>query len=69
MGLLNDLDNLKKNIKLSDLYLANYFEGLRNKVDKEFATKQQELKNDSENKKELDKLWLNMITKKSFCLV
>ncbi len=62
-GLLNDLDNLKKITELPDLYLANYFEGLRNKVDKEFATKQQELKNDREKKKELDKLWLNMITK------
>jgi len=62
-GLLNDLDNLKKITELPDLYLANYFEGLRNKVDKEFATKQQELKNDREKKEELDKLWLNMITK------
>jgi len=61
--ILNDLDKLKGIIELPDLYLADYFDALRNRVDKECATKQLKLQNDKEKKNELDELWQKMITK------
>jgi len=61
--LLTDLDELKKITELPKLYLCNYFKDLRERVDIEFAPKQQELQNDKEKKNELDELWKQMITK------
>ncbi len=61
--LLNDLENLNKIIEHPGLYLDDYFGSLRNKVDKECATKLIKLQNDQEKKKELDELWQRMISK------
>jgi hypothetical protein len=55
------LDKLKRITELPDLYLADYFDTLRNRVDKECATKQLKLKNDHAKKKELEELWQRMI--------
>jgi len=60
--LLIDLDKLKKITEFPALYLADYFDALRNRVDKECATKQLEL-NVNENKEAMDELWQEMITK------
>ena len=56
-----DLDTLKKITEFPNLYLADYFNDLRNKVDKECDPKQQELQNDKEKKR--NELWKQMITK------
>jgi len=61
--LLYDLDKLNRITEFPNLYLADYFNDVRNKIDKECATKQEELKNVTEKKKELDELWQKMITK------
>ena len=61
--LLNNLNELKEILELPSLYLANFFEGLRNDVDIEFAPKQLELQNNREKKNQLNELWQQMITK------
>jgi hypothetical protein len=61
--LLTDLDKLNTITDIPILYLSNYFKDLRDRVDIEFAPKQQELQNDKEKKNELDELWKQMITK------
>jgi len=61
--LLTDLDELKKITDIPILYLSNYFKDLRDRVDIEFAPKQQELQYDKEKKKELEELWQQMISK------
>jgi len=52
--LLNNLSELKDALELPNLYLANYFDGLRNDVDQAFALKQLEFQNDQEKKKKLE---------------
>ena len=61
--LLTDLDKLNTITDIPILYLSNYFKDLRDRVDIEFAPKQQELQNDKEKKNELDELWKQMISK------
>jgi len=61
--LLNNLSELKDALELPNLYLANYFDGLRNDVDQAFALKQLEFQNDQEKKKQLEELWQEMINK------
>ena len=61
--LFNDLNELKDALELPNVYLANYFNGLRNDVDKAFAPKQLTFQNDQEKKKQLDELWQQMINK------
>ena len=61
--LLTDLDKLKKITDIPKLYLSNYIKDLRDRVDIEFAPKQQELQYDKEKKKELEELWQQMISK------
>jgi flagellar biosynthesis/type III secretory pathway chaperone len=61
--LLNDLKKLNEIAQLPGLYLAYYFDVLRNKVDKECALKQLELQNDKEKKNKLDELWQTIINK------
>jgi len=61
--LLTDLDELKKITDIPKLYFSNYFKDLRDRVDIEFAPKQQELQNDKEKKNEIDELWKQMISK------
>ena len=61
--LLNMLDKLKRITELPDLYLADYFDTLRYRVDKECATKQLGLKKDHAKKKELEELWQKMVAK------
>ena len=61
--LFNDLNELKDALELPNLYLANYFNGLRNDVDKSVAQKQLTFQNDQEKKKQLDELWQQMINK------
>ena len=55
--LLNNLNELKEILELPSLYLANFFEGLRNDVDIEFAPKQLELQNNREKKKSVSGLF------------
>ena len=54
--LFNDLNELKDALELPNVYLANYFNGLRNDVDRAFAPKQLTFQNDQEKKKQLDEL-------------
>ena len=61
--LFNDLNEIKDALELPNVYLANYFNGLRNDVDKAFVPKQLTFQNDQEKKKQLDELWQQMINK------
>ena len=61
--LFNDLNEIKDALELPNVYLANYFNGLRNDVDKSVAQKQLTFQNDQEKKKQLDELWQQMINK------
>ena len=59
--IFNDLNELKDALEFPNLYMANYFNDLRNDVDKAFAPKQLEFHNDQKKKKQIDELWKQMI--------
>ena len=61
--MLKKLDDLKLIVEIPKLYLANYFQELRNKVDKEMFPKQILHNNDIEKKNELNQIWVEMISK------
>ena len=61
--LFEKIENLKEIAELPTLYLSNYFDELRNDVDKEFAPKQLEYQNDEEKKKHLEEIWQQIISK------
>ena len=61
--MLKKLEGLKSIVELPKLYLANYFQELRNKVDKEMFSKQILHENDNEMKNELNQNWKEMISK------
>jgi len=61
--LLNNLNELKDALELPNLCLENYFNDLRNDVDKVFAPKQLEFQNDLKKKKQLEELWQQIIAK------
>ena len=61
--IFNDLNELKDALEFPNLYMANYFNDLRNDVDKAFAPKQLEFLHDQEKKKQIDNLWKQIIAK------
>ena len=61
--IFNDLNELKDALEFPNLYMANYFNDLRNDVDKAFAPKQLEFLHDQEKKKQIDDLWQQMINR------
>ena len=61
--MLQKLQDLKLIIEMPKLYLANYFQNLRNKVDKYMFSKQILHNNDIEKKNELNQIWTEMISK------
>ena len=61
--MLQKLEDLKSIVEMPKLYLANYFQELRNKVDKEMFSKQILHENDNEMKNELNQNWKEMISK------
>ena len=61
--IFNDLNELKDALEFPNLYMANYFNDLRNDVDKAFAPKQLEFLHDQEKKKQIDDLWQQIIAK------
>ena len=61
--MLQKLQDLKLIIEMPKLYLANYFQNLRNKVDKYMFSKQILHNNDIEKKNELNQIWVEMISK------
>jgi len=60
---LKDLNELKDALEFPNLYMANYFNDLRNDVDKAIAPKQLEFLHDQEKKKQIDDLWQQIIAK------
>lgn len=58
-----DLEDLKDIAELDSLYLTEYFNGLRNEVDKEITSQLVNLKNDEQKKTELNKIWHDMIAR------
>ena len=60
--LLIKLDELQLIVEIPNLYLANYFQELRNKVDIEMFSKQKIQNNDIEKKNEIDQIWVEMIS-------
>ena len=60
---LKDLNELKDALEFPNLYMANYFNDLRNDVDKAIAPKQLEFLHDQEKKKQIDDLWQQMINR------
>ncbi len=61
---LKELDALKEIVQLPNLFIANYFEYLRNDVDKQIATKLIQLEeNEKEKKNELNQKWKKIIDK------
>ena len=61
--ILKKLEDLKLIIEMPKLYLANYFQDLRNKVDLEMVSKQILHNNHIEKKNELNQIWIEMISK------
>ena len=61
--ILKKLEDLKLIVEIPKLYLANYFQELRNSVDKEMFSKQMLHNNDNEMKNELNQIWKEMISK------
>ena len=61
--MLQKIEDLKLIIEIPKLYLANYFQDLRNEVDKEMLPKQILHHNDTEMKNEIDQIWNEMISK------
>ena len=62
--LLIKLDELQLIVEIPNLYLANYFQELRNKVDIEMLSKQILHNNDNEDiKNEVNQNWKEMISK------
>ena len=61
--MLQKLEDLKSIVELPKLYLANYFQELRNKVDIEMVSKQMLHNNHIEMKTELNQIWVEMISK------
>ena len=59
--LLKYLNELKDITDLPSLYLADYFSGLRNEVDKIIVSKQMSLQDEDEKKNELNHIWQLMI--------
>ena len=60
---LKDLNELKDALEYPKLFMANYFNDLRNDVDIAFAPKQLEFLHDQEKKKQIDDLWQQMINR------
>ena len=61
--LLQKLEDLKLIIETPKLYLANYFQELRNDVDKQMFSKQMLHINENEVKNKIDQIWIEMISK------
>ena len=61
--MLQKIEDLKLIIEIPKLYLVNYFQNLRNEVDKEMLPKQILHHNDTEMKNEIDQIWNEMISK------
>ena len=62
--MLKKLEDLKSIVEIPKLYLANYFQELRNNVDKEMFSRQILHNNDNEGvKNELNQIWKEMISK------
>ena len=62
--MLKKLEDLKMIVVIPKLYLANYFQELRNNVDKQMFPKQILHYNDNEEmKNELNQIWVEMISK------
>ena len=61
--MLKKLEDLKSIVDMPNLFLANYFQELRNNVDKEMFSKQILHKNDIEKKNELNQIWIELISK------
>ena len=61
--MIKKLEDLKLIVEMPKLYLANYFQELRNKVDLEMFSKQILHNNEIEMKNELNQNWIEMISK------
>ena len=61
--MLQKLEGLKSIVELPKLYLAYYFQELRNKVDLEMVSKQMLHRNDIEMKNKSNQIWIEMISK------
>ena len=59
--MLKDLEELKNIAELTNLYLADYFNEVRNDMDKEIVSKQIKLHDDDKKVKQLNELWQKMI--------
>ena len=64
--MLKKLDELQLIVEMPNLFLANYFQELRNKVDIEMFSKQMLHYKDNVMKNEIDKIWKEMISKIDF---
>ena len=61
--MLQKLEDLQIIVEIPNLYLANYFQKLRNNVDKEMFPKQILQKDDTEMKNKFSEIWIEMISK------
>lgn len=59
--MFKDLEELKNVAELPNLYLADYFNEVRNDMDKEIVSKQMKLHDDDKKVKQLNELWQKMI--------
>ena len=58
---MEKLDELKQMLELPNLYLANYFSELRNKVDQTILEKQLLFSDDKEKQNKLNEIWRQLI--------